>query len=209
MGQSPREQRDEAAEQLLDRFEAGDQSALHRLVDVEVPRLLRRVEGRLPDKFRARIGASDIVQHTAVEFISLRERFENRGLPAFRKFMNTLADFNLARAIERESAKKRDVDRESPNPSPASEIAGRAAPLDRLAADVTSPSLHAMKRETSHRVGECFEQLSLADRTIIVLIDYDDRGYPEAARILEISEEAARARHSRAVKRLRNMLKND
>ncbi|MCA8962594.1 MAG: hypothetical protein KDC38_18845, partial [Planctomycetes bacterium] len=42
---------------------------------------------------------------------------------------------------------------------------------------------------------------------IIVLIDYEDLSFREAAGILDVSEEAARARHSRAVKRLRERLR--
>ncbi|MCA8959391.1 MAG: hypothetical protein KDC38_02710, partial [Planctomycetes bacterium] len=129
----------------MSRFAAGDDAAFARLVERETPRLIDRVERRLPAALRARIGASDIVQHTAVELISLRKKFENRGVDAFRGFMNTLADFNLARAIERERAQKRNVDREV-RPSSSTDSQSES-PWPEVPAESTSPSLLAHRRE--------------------------------------------------------------
>ncbi|MEM7263204.1 MAG: sigma-70 family RNA polymerase sigma factor [Planctomycetota bacterium] len=198
---------DREAELLLARVAKGDADAFAKLVDRETPRLLRRVARRLPGKLRPRVGASDIVQHTAVEVISLRERFDDRGLAAFRSFVNTIADFNVARVIERESAKKRNVDREQRSAGEYAGVSRLRGGVEDLAAEATSPSHHAQRKETSDLVHACFEELSLSDQLVIVLIDYDEVGYTEAARLLGVSEDSARARHSRAVRRLRERLR--
>ena len=100
---------DPGSVELLRRFADGDESALEHLIEVEGARLLPYIERRLPAFLRRRVGASDILQNTVVDLLDVRERFEDRGVPAFRKMLNVMADLAIARAIERERAQKRDV----------------------------------------------------------------------------------------------------
>lgn len=195
---------DPESSHLLTRFANGDDSALGRLVDRESPRLMRRLEQQIPHNLRRRIGASDIVQMTAIDLLRVRDRFENHGVPAFRKMLSTMANFILARALERERAKKRDVQRErriSVQDSTAAEDL-----IDRIASERSTPSQVVSKRETRDQVRACFETLPPADREAILLIDYEGRSHADAAVHAGISETAFRKRHSRAVARLRERM---
>ena len=128
---------EEEAEELLTRFAQGDDSALGELVEKETPRILKRIRGKLPGRLRNRVGASDILQHTAANLVSIRNRFENRGLPAFRRMLNTIADNILLNTIERENADKRNVGREVRRAA-----AGESQPSElvaRLAASQSTP----------------------------------------------------------------------
>lgn len=203
---APRPDVDPESSHLLTRFAEGDDSALGRLVDREAPRLLRHIERQIPKDMKRRIGASDIVQLTAIDLMRVRERFENQGVPAFRKMLSTMANFVLARALERERAKKRDVHRE--RHAPAQESTAAEELVERIAAERSTPSQVVSKRESREQVKACFEQLSDIDREAIWLVDYEGRSHPEAARQLGITEEAFRKRHSRAVQNLRDRMKH-
>lgn len=190
---------------LLARFAAGDDTALGEIVEREGPRLRERIAARLPAKYRARLGASDVVQLTALELVSLRHRFENLGPEAFRAYLDQVADYSLLKAIERERAMKRSVERESRPTSSPEPAAGPG--LDGLAGDHSTPSHVVQRREGAAWLQRAFAQLAAADQEIIVLIDYEDVSFPEAAAALGVREDAARQRHHRAVKRLRDELR--
>ena len=66
-----------------------------------------------------------------------------------------------------------------------------------------------MRQEDAVLLQRCFSRLSVNDREIIQLIDYDEVGYEQAAEALEITSEAARQRHSRAIARLRDFLEKE
>jgi RNA polymerase sigma-70 factor (ECF subfamily) len=55
---------------------------------------------------------------------------------------------------------------------------------------------------------ECFDDLSDRDKEVLELILFQDRSPPEAAQILGIEVWAAYKRYERALKRLRDLLKN-
>jgi len=90
---------DPGSVELLRRFAEGDEAALERLVVKEGARLLPYIERRLPAWLRRRVGASDILQNTIVDLLDVREQFEDRGIPAFRRLLNVMAELALARAI--------------------------------------------------------------------------------------------------------------
>lgn len=206
--QGPDSQREEVElDTLLARFANGDESALEELIDQEGPRILRRLEGKIPAGMRRRVGASDILQHTMVDLLSVQERFENRGLAAFRKLLSNMADLSLAQAIRRERAKKRDIIRECAPPPGFGTESRVIDPVDRVPADQTSPSRVLSREEAAESMRRAFAQLEPADQEIIRWIDYEDLGYEEAARRLDLNLKAVQKRHSRAIGRLRESMR--
>ncbi|MGE3964976.1 MAG: RNA polymerase sigma factor [Planctomycetota bacterium] len=194
-----------AAESLLARFAAGDDTALGEIVELEGPRLRERIAARLPAKYRARLGASDIVQLTALELVSLRHRFENLGPTAFRAYLDQIAEYSLLKAIERERAQKRSVDREA---KPEVRETSHAHPgLDGFTGDQSTPSQALQRTEGAAWLQRAFARLAPADQEILVLLDYEDVPLPEAAKALGLREDATRQRHRRAVARLREQLR--
>lgn len=194
-------------ETLLERFAEGDESALVELIEKEGPGIQRRLEARIPAGLRRRVGASDIVQHTMVDLMGLQDRFDNRGLPAFRKLLRNMADLSLAQAIRRERAKKRDIIRECAPPPGFALESGISDPVDRVPADQTSPSGVLSREESAEAMRSAFSQLDSADQEIIRWIDYEDIGYSEAAERLGLNLKAVQKRHSRAIGRLREQIR--
>lgn len=190
-----------ATDELLRQFAAGDPSALGRLVERETPWLLKRLHRKLPAQLRQRVGASDVVQATAMDLIAVRDRFENRGVRAFRRMLAVIADQNLARVIEREFTQKRDAGCEVRAAGPWSEPL-----IERVAGHGTSPSEKLMRVERSELLSECFRFLGEPYRDIIRRVDFEEQSYEQVADDLAITVEAARKRHSRGLGQLRRLL---
>ena len=196
---------DPGSVELLRLFAEGDEDALDRLVEKEGARLLPYIERRLPAFLRRRMGASDILQNTVVDLLDVRERFEDRGVPAFRKMLNVMADLAIARAIERERAQKRDVGKDR-GPGTLAGGTGSQDGLARLVGSGPTPSAEVRGQEDRARLAEALTELSEDEREILRLIDAEQIGYREASERLGISEPAARKRHSRTLQRLRALL---
>lgn len=203
-----REPVDPGSVELLRRFAEGDDAALERLVVKEGERLLPYIERRLPAWLRRRVGASDILQNTIVDLLDVREQFEDRGIPAFRRLLNVMAELALARAVERERAQKRDVARDK-GPGTLAGGTGSQDGLARLPGAGPSPSAEVRRREDRERLASAIRSLPTEDREILQLVDYDQLAYEEIARRLGITAAAARKRHSRAVARLRELLDDE
>ena len=203
-GSSPTES---AALELLADFAGGSDTALGKLLEGEKSWLLRRIRSRLPRGVERRVGGSDILQLTAMNVMSARERFENQGLPAFRRFVATVADRVLADELKRESAQKRNWERHVHRG--VQTTAPGTDPLEQVAALQTSPSEVAMREEHLDLIKECFRKLNAHDRTIIRMIDYEQLGYEDTCQLLDISQDAARQRHHRAVSRLRALVEKE
>jgi RNA polymerase sigma-70 factor (ECF subfamily) len=203
-----REPVDAESVELLRRFADGDDAALARLVEKEGARLLPYIERKLPAYLRRRVGASDILQNTIVDLLEVRERFEDRGVPAFRRMLNVMADLALARAVERERAQKRDVARDR-GPGTVAGGTGSQDGLAKLPGAGASPSAEVRRGEDRERLKRALDTLSSEDREILRLVDGEEAGYDAVARRLGVTPAAARKRHSRAVGRLRKLLEGD
>ena len=194
------------SKELLSAFAEGDDSALGKLVENESPRLLKRIEARIPEHLRRRVGASDILQLTVVDLISVRQRFENQGVPAFRKMLARMADLTLARALQREHAKKRDLARER-RPPPGFVAESRPDTLAGLEGQKSTPSKEFVRQESAAVMKRGFARLSPQDQEIIRLVDYEEVEWDRVTEILGINRKAAQKRHSRAIARLRELVK--
>lgn len=194
-------QSDAELDRLVEMYSRGDKSAIGKLVEHESERLARWLRKRMSPRLLRRFGLSDIVQQTAIELVTLRPRFENRGSAPFRRLLRTIASRVLARVIRGEEAKKRDSRQEG-----AIMTAGRRIAATLEGGDFETPSALAMRHERIAGVKQCFARLPVPDRQIIRLIDYERLDFGEAAGTLGISDQAARKRHSRAVARLRLLL---
>ena len=81
-----------------------------------------------------------------------------------------------------------------------------AALAARLLGRVTRPSEAAIRAEVKVRLQEVLNRMEPLDREVLSLRHFEQLTTAEAARELEISEEATRKRHVRALRRLREFL---
>jgi RNA polymerase sigma-70 factor (ECF subfamily) len=189
---------------LLDALDAGDRSALGRLLDRQRPALRAFVDVRLDGRLRARLDPSDIVQEAQLEVARRVDAFlEQRPMPfhlwvrklAYQRLLNARRD-HLQRA-------KRAAGRERPLPDRSSLLLAR--PLVHAG---PSPSQQLEAREFADRVGRAVADLAEADREVLLMRHAEQLSYGEVACLLEIEPAAARKRYGRALIRLRNVLRD-
>ncbi|MFN0058577.1 MAG: RNA polymerase sigma factor [Planctomycetota bacterium] len=195
---------------LVARICHGDRAALAELAARETPRLMRRLERRIPASLRRRIGASDLVQMTLADLAAKQDALEDRGVAAFRRLVTEIADGQLARAFVRERAQRRDMLREQ-RVEPRSDVSGThvAGGISQIPGSVATPSQALALTEEVAQMRAAFPRLSASDQEIIRWIDYEEISYDEVAQRLDISVKTAQKRHSRAVSALREILRVD
>jgi RNA polymerase sigma-70 factor (ECF subfamily) len=191
---------------LLGRAAAGDRDALGQLLQRDRERLRRAVALRLDRRLAGRVDPSDVLQEAHLEAATrLAEYLQNPTMPFFLWLrlitFQRIHTFHRrhrgaqARSVEREVA----LDRGIPQ-------ATSAALAAHLLGQLTSPSNAAIRAEMKARLHTALEQMDPADRAVLTLRHFEQLSTVEAALELGINEEAAKKRHIRALKRLKEIL---
>jgi RNA polymerase sigma-70 factor (ECF subfamily) len=196
-------------EELIDRASRGDEAARHQLLVRHSDRLKRMVAVHLDRRLAARVDPSDIVQEALLDaHRELADYLRTRPLPVY-LWLRRLAWHRLLKWHRAHiKAQKRSVGRE--------ELWELALPQESavqlahcLMAAGTSPSHRLIRSEVRQRVRAALEAASPRDREILVLRHLEEMSAAEIAATLGITERAAKARHTRALERLRRLLEED
>lgn len=174
---------------LLQRARQRDPQALQTLFDL----YHRRVFGLLYRLTGSRDSAEDLLQETFLRLVRHIGNYDHAG-----RFEAWL--FRIAANLARDHARKHR--RRGPTASLDAESDGHG-PLDRLAAEPSDPADGLLAEEQKQRLAELLEQLSPADREILMLRHYGELSFQEIAELLGIPLGTALARAHRALKRLR------
>jgi RNA polymerase sigma-70 factor, ECF subfamily len=184
----------------------GDQGALARALEALRPQLVRFVELRLDADLRRRLEPEDLVQET---LLAVHRRFgEWRALAGypFRVWVRLIAAQELAEARRRHvGAAKRSVQREEGQPDRSRTELGAVA--ERFAASQTSASEMAQRAELRARLEAALASLEELDREILTLRQLEGLSNEDAALELGIEPAAASKRFTRALGRLRPLLR--
>lgn len=78
--------------------------------------------------------------------------------------------------------------------------------LNRLADSITSPSKKVMRKERAMIVRQLLDELRPQDKDIIFMRHFEQMEFSECAEILDISIDAAKMRHYRAINRLTELV---
>ncbi len=187
---------------LLEEAAGGESEAFGRLFERHRAHLCEIAEGRLDVRVRPRIDPSDVVQETQVEaFKRLDDYLRRRPMPFRLWLVKTL--YERLRKIEQHhlAAAKRSIHREVPLPDRSSlKLAAQ------LLSGGTSPSADAIREELARQVRRLLARLPEKEREILLLRDFENLSNDEAACLLEISPEAAKKRHARALLALKRLL---
>jgi RNA polymerase sigma-70 factor (ECF subfamily) len=184
---------------------AGCDVAFEQLLERHRPRLLTSVRRRLNPKLLRRIDPSDIVQETQLEALQRRDDYLQRQPMPFSLWLLKTAHQRMLK-IERDHlrAAKRAVDRELPLPDRSSLALG-----GNFVTDATSPSRQYTRKETAQHIRHTLSRLNEAGREILFLRNFEGLTNREASQLLEISEETAKKRYTRAVLQLQQLLSDD
>ena len=195
--------------ELLAQAAAGDETAVTQLFTRYRKRLKQMVRLRLNRRLQGRIDDSDILQEAYLEAAKrLPEYLAKKPLPFF-LWLRRLIGEKLIEAHRRHlGAKMRDAGQEVSlhrGPMPAASSASLAA---QLLGHLTSPSQAAIKAETRLRVQEVLNSMDPLDREIIALRHFEQLSNPEVAETLGLNESTASSRYLRALKRLKDELRD-
>ncbi len=164
-------------------------------------RLLAEVQ--LGQYMRSRLGASDVVQETFLEATRDWQSFRGKSDMELLAWLKKILFHNVNQAIDFHMAKKRSIRKEVSMERMVAMHFSSLAIENALAANVSSPSEPARKREMMVAVADCMAMLSDEHRQILILRTLQSKTYQEIAPILGKSVEACRMSWVRAVKELR------
>ena len=197
------------SEELVDRASRGDDSARQQLLAQHRGRLKRMVAVHLDRRLAARVDPSDIVQEALLEaHRELSDYLRRRPLPLY-PWLRQLAWERLLKWHRAHvQVQKRGVGREEPRDLDLPEESAVQL-AQRLIAAGTSPSRRLIRDELRQRVRAALKAAPQPDREILVMRHLEEMTAAEIAATLGITERAAKARHTRALERLRSLLGED
>jgi RNA polymerase sigma-70 factor (ECF subfamily) len=193
---------------LLRRAVEGDAESWGATVEVHRVRLRRMIALRLDPRLQGRIDASDVVQEAFLEAAErLAEYLKNPTMP-FYLWLRFLAGQRLVTLHRHHfGVKMRDAGREVSlyrGHLPETTSAALAA---QLLGQQTSPSVAAVRAELKIRLQEALNSLDTIDREVLALRHFEHLDRAETAAVLGIQESAVSKRYVRALKRLKDVLK--
>lgn len=192
--------------QLLQSLHAGDQQAASELLVRHRDRLTRMVRARMDRRLSGRVDASDIVQEAMLDASAKLANYRPDDSVAFYPWIRQIAWEHLVRAHRHHlHAKKRSVAREEVLRMEMSEEPHRML-AERLVSHGASPSAQLTQEELGRAVRRCLECLAEKDRELILLRYVEQLSNVEIATVLGVTEAAAKMRHLRCIRRLRQLL---
>jgi RNA polymerase sigma-70 factor (ECF subfamily) len=192
-------------EALLAAAQSGSPEALGRLLEAFRPYLLLLAGQELPADLQAKAGASDLVQDTFAEAHRDFPRFVGGSVTELLAWLQRILARNAADLAKRyRRTSKRRLDRELPLDD--SSVSGKLR--HQLAADSTSPSGKAVKREEAEALERALERLPEDHRRVILLHHRENRPFDEVARLMGRTEAAVRKLWARALRRWRQELED-
>jgi RNA polymerase sigma-70 factor (ECF subfamily) len=167
------------------------------------------VAARLDRRLAARVDASDVVQEALAEAAhKLSAYLQQRPLPLY-PWLRRLAWEHLIKTHQRHLAsRKRSAGREEQNILGLPDESALEL-VQRLVAPGTSPSNHLLLAELRRRVRLVLAQLDEGDREVLVMRYLEQLPFSDIAEVLDLSQGAVKMRHTRALRRLRDLLGSD
>jgi RNA polymerase sigma-70 factor (ECF subfamily) len=194
-------------EELMRLAQAGDDAARQRLLVRHQARLRQMVTVRLDRRLAARIDPSDIVQEALMDAAQRLSDYLRARLVPFYPWLRRLAWEHLLKAHQRHlGARKRSAHREEPLALSDESVLALA---QRLVTSGTSPSKHLVREEIRSRVRTALEELARMDREVLIMRYLEQLPMCDIASVLETTEAAVKMRHTRALRRLCELLGDD
>ncbi len=169
--------------------------------------ILGWIRFRIDARLAGRLDLEDVVQEAYMAAASRWRHFPRDGsvdlIVWIRSIvLQTLIDLHRVHL----GAQRRDARREVGLPQGNDSNVSRPALAAQLAADLTSPSLAAAKRENAQRIQEVLATMSETDQEVLALRHFDMLDNHEVAQVLGITPKNASIRYVRALKRLKPLL---
>ena len=197
-------------EELLAQAKQGDEVAVNHLMDRHRDALRHLVRMRLDRKILRRIDVSDVVQEVLIEANRRLTKYLADPQMPFHLWIRHIAKDRIIDAHRRHRVSaKRSVDREQAMTVPRGFDQSSIILAAQLTDREKTPAAAALEKEMAKRVEHSISQLEQLDAEVIVMRHYEQLSNQEVAQTLELTEPAASMRYLRAVRRLRELMRND
>jgi RNA polymerase sigma-70 factor, ECF subfamily len=193
--------------QILADVRDGDADAVNRLLERHRQSLRRMVDFRMNRQLERRVDASDVVQDVMLEASRRLADYLADPKAPFHLWLRQLAKDRIIDLHRRHKvARRRSIDREQPL---------TAAYADRSSLDLgamlkdpeLTPAAATIRRELQQRFLDALDSLSEEDREILVMRHQEHLSNSDVAAALNLSQPAAGMRYLRALRRLRDVLR--
>jgi RNA polymerase sigma-70 factor, ECF subfamily len=174
-------------------------AALAELFQEHRARLLEMLQRRLDPKLGVRTDAEGLIAETFILARRKWQRFATSGMSAY-TWLYGIARDCLIEAWRRENRAGRKMGKEVPWPDASSQQMAMG-----LMGSLTSPSEVMARGEMQERVQQALDVLRATDREIIWMHHFDELPFRDVALVLGISEDTARQRYGRALRRLKDL----
>ncbi len=193
---------------LIQRALAGEEAALAELFDKHRSRLKRMIMLRMDRRLQGRLDASDVLQEAYLDLTrELPEYAKRQKLPFFLWF-RVVAGQRLGQVHRKHlGAAKRNVDLEVSLYRHAMPQASTFFLASRLIGKFTTVSQKAMRAEMQVKLQEVLNTMDPNDREVLALRHFEQLSNEEVAQVLELTNSAASKRYIRALRRLKEALK--
>ncbi len=199
---------EEAVQGLVTKARDGDPAAMTELFDRYRDRLSRMVRLRIDRRVQGRVDESDVLQDAYVDLVNQLPNYARSPKLPFYLWLRRITGQRLAKIHRFHlGQQKRDPAREVSLVRRYVPDASSVYMADVLLGQFTSPSNRVMRHEVQQQVQSEVEQLTDIDREIIALRYVEQMSNAEVALELDLTEDTARKRHTRAIRHLREALK--
>jgi RNA polymerase sigma-70 factor (ECF subfamily) len=177
-----------------------DLTELEALFREHGPRLRAWLARRIPPALARRLDPEDVLQEAFQVARAKHPAFKAQAALAAYPWLYGIVRDCYHRQWERHTRECRDVQQEMPWPDGSSMQLGLG-----LIAPGTSPSEAAAQEEQQRRVLHVVQMLSADDKDLLAMRYWEGFSFAEIGAVLGISEEAARMRQARALKRFKDL----
>jgi RNA polymerase sigma-70 factor (ECF subfamily) len=189
---------------LVEAVRRNESAAVGKLSQLHQPRLRRAVAARLDRRVLARLDPSDVVQDVLLEAARRLPEYLGAAEMPFFLWLRAIAMSRLIDVHRRNTAGKRNVEREiGPPPLNEESVCDLA---ECLAGRRSSPSVQVMRREQRDQVRSALARLEPAARELLVMRYVEDLSPGEIAAVLQKPERTVRRHHREALAKLSQLL---
>jgi RNA polymerase sigma-70 factor (ECF subfamily) len=174
--------------ELLRRAKQGSDAALNLLYEQCAARLLTYIRLRLGGELRAKLESRDILQATLLKSLTHLHDLKGDERESLMAWLARIAEHEIRDRADYHQRQRRDAAREVAVDDDAPLAAAARSALSQVILD-----------EQARRLEEAMDTLSPDHREVILLRSFEELSFPEIARRLGRSEDAARMLFARAM----------
>ncbi len=190
------EARETETSRLLKKWHNGERAGLEGLLERHLPWIRNHVRGRLGPFLRKKAETMDYVQDAMVQFLKFGPNILVADDDHFRALLVRIVENSIRNRYDWFKARRRAVSREKPLPRDT------VLSIDSPVGKVERPSQEAVNNENEAWVRLGLELIDAEDSEVLILRQWQDLSFAAIGERLDISADAARMRHNRAVTRL-------